>query len=236
MNAHPKPRKRQRALRRDAITNRERILSVAAELISREGTAVPLATIAATAGVGIGTIYRGFPDRDALLAALQHRAFALLLTILDRIQASGQTGAGAIETYLVEALAVADHLILPLRGATPVLDRETHDSRARIGTILEQFLLAGRNDGTVRADVTPLDVIVCGSMVTQPLSPGLDWSVAARRHIDTFIRGIRTTAGEPVPAATTARPHGFENLFSEGQPDRATAAHEATEYGEPEVG
>jgi AcrR family transcriptional regulator len=209
---------RQRAPRRDARANRERILEVAAEMISREGPGVPLAAIADAAGVGIGTFYRGFPDRTALMAALQHRAYDILLAILDSIEASEQPGIAAIETYLVECLAVADQLILPLRGATPVLDQPAVAGRERIMAALERILLNGWNDGTVRGDVTPLDVIVCGSMISQPLSPGLNWSLTARRHIAVFVRGISTAPSGSAPTPAASEPASLESLFTSDGP------------------
>ena len=205
---------RRRAPRRDAVANRERILEVAAEVISRDGPGVPLAAIADAAGVGIGTFYRGFPDRTALMSALQHRAYDILVTILDRIEASGQTGIEAIETYLVECLAVADQLILPLHGAAPVHDEPAVTGRERIRAALERILRTGRSDGTVRDDVTPLDIIVCGSMISQPLSPGLNWSLTARRHIVAFVRGISTAPAESAPTPGGPEPVSLESLFS----------------------
>src|SRR6476646_7123462 len=95
-----KPTGRRRALRRDALLNREKILTVAAELMAQRGRHVPLAEIAEAAGVGVGTFYRGYPDRTALLHALEHRAYDMLIEILDRIRASGQSGPDAVESYL----------------------------------------------------------------------------------------------------------------------------------------
>src|SRR5271170_2390867 len=56
-------------LRADAQRNREAILAAASKLFARSGTAVPLEDIAAHAGVGIATLYRNFPTRDALVEA-----------------------------------------------------------------------------------------------------------------------------------------------------------------------
>ncbi len=56
--------------RRDAEANRERVLAAAAAAMLREGRTVPLANIAAEAGVGVGTLYRRYADRQALLRAL----------------------------------------------------------------------------------------------------------------------------------------------------------------------
>jgi AcrR family transcriptional regulator len=97
-----RPARSGRAVRRDALLNREKILTVAAELMAERGRNVPLAEIAAAAGVGVGTFYRGYPDRTALLHALEHRAYGLLIEILDRIEEAGQTGADAVETFLNE--------------------------------------------------------------------------------------------------------------------------------------
>jgi AcrR family transcriptional regulator len=74
------------------------------------------------AGVGVGTFYRGYPDRTALLHALELRAYHMLGEVLDRIEESGQTGADAVETYLNECLQLGDQLVLPLRGAPPLAD------------------------------------------------------------------------------------------------------------------
>lgn len=72
----PPPRRR-RGLRRDAEANRERLLAAAVTAMLREGRNVPLATFAAEAGVGVGTLYRKYPDRAGLMRALEHRAYGL---------------------------------------------------------------------------------------------------------------------------------------------------------------
>src|ERR1700735_742764 len=78
-----RPRRRPR---RDAELNRERILAAAVSVMLREGRNVPLAAIAAEAGVGVGTLYRSYADREALLHALEYRAYALLNEIPHAIE------------------------------------------------------------------------------------------------------------------------------------------------------
>src|SRR3954462_8195482 len=65
--------------RSDAAANRDRILAAATIAVRRDGERVPMATIAEEAGVGIGTLYRHYPTRPALLAALTVRSFDLVL-------------------------------------------------------------------------------------------------------------------------------------------------------------
>lgn len=182
-----------RATRRDAVENREKILRTAADLIAVRGDRVPLTEIADAAGVGVGTFYRGFPDRAALLAELQRRGYDLLLEALARISAQGRTGADAIEAYLVDCLEMANQLVaMPLRGGDPLTDDAAVSAKARINEAIDGFLAEGRADGSVHGDVTALDVIVCATLIAMPLPHGPDWSRTARRHVAMFMRGIRS--------------------------------------------
>lgn len=191
------PRRRVRAERRDAVENREKILRTAADLIAVRGYQVPLSEIADAAGVGVGTFYRAFPDRAGLLEELQRRGYDLLLATLDRIKADGLTGADAVDAYLQECLTIANQLVaMPLRGGQPLADDAAVEAKARIGAAIDDFLAEGRADGSVHADVTPLDVIVCGTLIAMPLPYGLDWAVTARRHLALFVRGIRSHPGQ----------------------------------------
>jgi AcrR family transcriptional regulator len=207
------PPGRRRAVRRDALLNREKILTVAAELMARCGRNVPLAEIAEAAGVGVGTFYRGYPDRTALLHALEHRAYDMLIEILNRIAESGQTGADAVKTYLDECVELGNQLVLPLRGAPPLIDDSAVAARQRISTALEGFLADGRADGSVRADVNATDVIMCAAMVTQPLPHGPGWAGIARRHICLFVHGLYTPAGQSLPGPAVTR-DDLEDMFA----------------------
>ena len=206
MTASPtEPQRRRRAVRRDALTNRQKILAVAAELIAERGPNVPLAEIAEAAGVGVGTLYRGWPDRTALLHSLEHRAYEQLIAILDRIEEAGQTGTDAIETYLNGCLELGNQLFLPLRGAPPLLDDAAVAARKRINGALEGFLASGRTEGSVHGDVNATDVIMCGAMITQPLPHSPAFTTIARRHISLFVRGLRAPADLPLPGPAVNR-------------------------------
>jgi AcrR family transcriptional regulator len=216
MTARPtKARQRRRAVRRDALTNRQKILAVAAELMAQRGTNVPLADIAEAAGVGVGTLYRGWPDRTALLHTLEHRAYEQLIAILNRIEESGQTGADALETYLEGCVDLGNELVLPLRGAPPLVDEAAVTARRSIYAALERFLAGGRADGSVRADVNATDIIICGAMITQPLPHTPAFDIIARRHISLFIRGLRMPADAALPGPAVTQ-HDIEESFAAG--------------------
>src|SRR5207245_8803938 len=77
-----------RPLRADAQRNRDRLLAAATEAFAEQGEDIALETVAARAGVGIGTLYRHFPNRDALVvAAYRHEVDALCAAAKDLVAA-----------------------------------------------------------------------------------------------------------------------------------------------------
>ncbi|MFG3259423.1 TetR/AcrR family transcriptional regulator [Streptomyces sp. NPDC048172] len=197
---------RPRKARRDAEANRERLLAAAVTAMHRDGRHVPLAAIAAEAGLGIGTLYRSYPDREALLHALELRAYELLNSLLDEIEhEDGISCLDAIARYLEGALAVRDQLFLPLHGAPPLLDPSAVEQRRRINQRLDGFLDAGRSAGAVRAPVNATDLIIFSAVITQPLSHGPDWDHVARRQIAVFLNGLTVEGPADVPGPPVER-------------------------------
>jgi AcrR family transcriptional regulator len=199
--------------RRDAELNRERILDAAVSLMLREGRHVPLADIAAEAGVGIGTLYRSYTDREALLHALEYRAYDLLNHILDEIERRDIPGLDAIREYLERSLDVGDQLILPLHGAPPLVSAQAVHARREINRRLEGFIERGQADGSIRAPVNATDVIVFSALTTQPLPHGPSWPLIAGRQLAIFVNGLAGSgpAGLPGPAVTR---HDIEAAFA----------------------
>jgi AcrR family transcriptional regulator len=199
--------------RRDAELNRERILDAAVSLMLREGRHVPLADIAAEAGVGVGTLYRSYADREALLHALEYRAYGLLNHILDEIERRDLPGLDAIREYLERSLDVGDQLILPLHGAPPLVSAQAVYARREINRRLEGFIERGQADGSIRAPVNATDVIVFSALTTQPLPHGPSWPLIAGRQLAIFVNGLAGSgpAGLPGPAVTR---HDIETAFA----------------------
>jgi AcrR family transcriptional regulator len=190
--------------RRDAELNRERILAAAVSVMLREGRNVPLAAIAAEAGVGIGTFYRSYADRTTLLHALEHRAYGLLNQILDDIDRWDIPGLEAVTQFLSRTLAIGGQLILPLHGAPPLISAAAVQARRDINRRLDRFIERGHADRSIRAAVNATDVIVFSAVITQPLAHGLDWPLLARRQLAVFVNGLAAggPAGIPGPAVT----------------------------------
>jgi AcrR family transcriptional regulator len=103
--------------RADAQRNRELLLISAAATFTAEGPRVTMQHIAQNAGVGIGTLYRHFPDRTALLAALSHRAYQGVLRLAQASRAAEADPFLALRHFLVGTIAHRETLVLPLHGA-----------------------------------------------------------------------------------------------------------------------
>jgi AcrR family transcriptional regulator len=183
-----------RELRRDAAANRDRVLAAAAAAIRREGTGVPIATIAADAGVGVGTLYRRYPSREDLLAALTLRSFRLVLDAAQSAAECTDSGIDALRGFVEQTIEHGPELVLPMHGGPVPLDEDTLALRSEVHATIEKVLRRGRQDGTIRADVTAFDVIVFGALLAQPLPHVPDWRSAARRQAKIYLDGLASNA------------------------------------------
>lgn len=181
----------------------------------REGRNVPLATIAAEAGVGVGTLYRSYADREALLHALEHRAYGLLNQILDEIDRQDVAGLEAVRQFLSRCLAISDQLILPLHGAPPLITDQAVQARRDINRRLDRFIERGHADGSIRAPVSATDLIVFSAIITQPLPHGPGWPVIAGRQLAIFVNGLAASGPADIPGPAVTR-QDVEAAFADG--------------------
>jgi AcrR family transcriptional regulator len=184
-----------RPLRSDAAANAERVLAAAIRTGLGEGRHVPLAEIAREAGVGVGTLYRRYPNREALLEALAVRAYGLLIDLAEQALASAGTGLAAVEQFLTTSYTVRDQLVLPLHGAPWTAGAESARRRFRMRELMTEIVRRGHEDGTIRADVTAWTVVRFGSMLAQsmPANPADDENADdenADEQRRIFLRGI----------------------------------------------
>jgi AcrR family transcriptional regulator len=189
-------------LRADARRNRQRLLEAARDVFAEHGPDAPLEDIAARAGVGIGTLYRHFAGRQALMAAVA-------LDLWTRVVAEVEQ-ACAEEPDAFRALARYMHRVLDLRAAAvlPVLvDRLPADdalrcANERSGTAVEALVEAARAEGTLRTDAAFGDFGLLLVRLSRPLpGPARELGDAlAHRHLQLALDGLRVGPhAEPLP-------------------------------------
>ena len=184
-----KPRAREQ--RSDAARNHEALVRAATAAVHREGPSVSMATIAADAGVGIGTLYRHFRAREDLLNLLAHRSFEQVLSNVRAAERDGTTARDALQRFIEAAIDQRNDLVLPLHGGLPLTVPETLAVRDQVHRAVQRIIERGRADGTISQDVTPRDVVAFGAMLAQPRQPDPEWDATCRRLLATYVNGLR---------------------------------------------
>ena len=195
---------RGRPLRADARRNHEQLLAAAREVLLERGPGAPLDEVARRAGVGIGTLYRRFPDRQALLRAVVLDALEDSRRAAEEALAQEPEGFAALTRYLRAALAARVSAVLPL--VLDRLDREDDDvRRAREASagLMQRIVDAAHADGSLHPQVGFADIGTFLVRLARPL-PGpvpahLDDQLA-HRQLELFLAGLRavTDAGTPL--------------------------------------
>jgi AcrR family transcriptional regulator len=148
-----------RALRRDALRNHERILDAAREVFGESGAAAGMEEIAARAGVGVGTVYRRFTSKDALIDELLRLAMDDLTSAAE--QALARTdGYGLHQLLRAFGRSFAEHA----RYATLLMEREPDAAATgRIRAAVSELTARAIAAGTVSAGITADDTLALAS-------------------------------------------------------------------------
>lgn len=194
------------ALRADARRNREQILLTAARTFVEDGVEVSMDRIARSAGVGTGTLYRHFPDREALVLAVVRHSLA---TIVERIRAAVVEKPRAWDA-LVASMSYSRELrlLLPAVALLPAdlaaairADPEVRQSRAELVRLTDELVAAAQQEGTLRLDVGAGDVTQLFAMVykTTPARADETADLAAARTLAVILDGLRTGGHGSLP-------------------------------------
>ena len=181
-----------RRMRSDAQRNRERLLAAAVAAFSQEGPEATLESIAKDAGVGIGTLYRHFPSREALVDAAYRSELARLCDAVPELldvmppDKALRTWMDMFIEYMTTKRGMADSLRMVIAsGGNPFAE-----SRSRLLAASSALMQAGAADRTLRGDLDPADLLA--SMSGMSLAAGDPAQRAqAGRLLDLLIDGLR---------------------------------------------
>ncbi|MGL4178495.1 MAG: TetR/AcrR family transcriptional regulator [Dermatophilaceae bacterium] len=180
--------------RRDAARNRAALLAAAAALYRRSGPEVALDHVAREAGLGIGTLYRHFPTRRALVEAIVEERLDRLVEMLEKANATPDAWAAVTDVVRRFTLAQADDGALADVVASHLDARpETARRRASVHDLLHQLMTRAVADRQMRGDVTAADVlaITCGvRSVVGTARTARERRHVADRYVDVILAGL----------------------------------------------
>ena len=179
-----------RELRADALQNRERLVAAAVVAIHRDGLHVPMAAIAADAGVGVGTLYRHYPTREDLLDELTCRSFRRMLDHLTVADSTAGTATEALRQFLTAVITDRHEMLLPATGGPAVQTDRTRAVQSELHTAIRQLIKRGVRDGTIQRQVDVWDVAWLGATLAQPGRDERGWDEICLRLLDTYLAGL----------------------------------------------
>ncbi|AXB46986.1 TetR/AcrR family transcriptional regulator [Amycolatopsis albispora] len=199
-------------LRADARRNRDQILGAAKELFADAGPDVPMEEIARRAGVGVGTLYRRFPDRASLLREVARDTFRGVLadarTAIDEEPTAWDALVRFLRITQRVKLSVQLAMLSPLARAVFSADPSTDEFRREALGILDRIVEQAQAEGSLRPDVGAGDVTIMFSLLLRelPHQPMRVSSFATDRCIALMLDGLRARPGSPLPgrAVTSA--------------------------------
>lgn len=200
--AHPMGQKpKERPLRADARDNRNRLLAAAREVFVEQGPGAPLEEISKRAGTGIATLYRRFPDRQALTKAVALDALERTTEEAKRARDEEPTAFAALVRYMHRVLDIRIGAVFPvLLEEIPFEDEEIAAVRSDGVLIMQDLVKSAQRDGDLRPDVTHGDIGMLLVRLSRPLPGPLSRELAdelAHRHLDLITDGLRASAARP---------------------------------------
>jgi AcrR family transcriptional regulator len=158
-----------RAKRSDAVRNRERVVAAAAAVFAKRGIDATVPEIAAAAGVGKATVYRSFPTKDHLVAAIADERLNQLAARCDVVAASEDAAAGLRDILRDTARRQATDCLLAGALSAAAELPEMIRAREAVDSALGRVVDAAKAQGAIREDVTAEDIRVLFAGVSRVL-------------------------------------------------------------------
>ena len=188
-------RKLRRRPRADGERNRARLIEAAKRVCAEEGAAVSLEHIAREAEVSIATLYRHFPTRNELIAAVYQQEVDMLIEAADQLAAEREPATALREwlklfvDFLDTKYGMAEAMDTLIGGPEPLYSRTPH----RLDGPIKALVAGGVATGVFRDDIEPHDLLRALAGVAQ-VRPGKNWKQSAIRMVDVLLSGMQSTS------------------------------------------
>jgi AcrR family transcriptional regulator len=187
-----------RAMRADARRNRAKIVAAARLCMARDGLDAQMEEIAKAAGVGVGTVYRHFPNKDELVDALAQERFERLAELAREALADSDPGR-AFENFIRASARIQteDRSLSEVLVSRPEVMRPASERVGMLG-LVAQLMGRAQDAGVIRPDAEPTDVpmLMCALAGTHQM-PKMD----PERYIAIVLDGLRAPGSSPLPAS-----------------------------------
>jgi len=197
-----------RALRADAERNRRRILDAARQVFADEGLGVGVDAVARTAGVGVGTLYRRFPTKHDLLAAVIEDGVCRLAEEVEQVESVEDPWEAFESTVRAFAETIArDRGFYEVIHGTPEFIPMARESKLRLMDSVQRVLTRAQEAGVVRKDIVADDIAVLSQVAARMPR----WRVEAQpelwtRYLALALDGMRPAAATELPHEPPIRP------------------------------
>lgn len=178
--------------RADALRNRDRLMEVAKATFTRAGTEINLDDIAKQAGVGVGTLYRHFPTRDALVEAVYRAEIERLAAAAARLSLA-HAPLEALREWMrlfVDYIGTKNLIAPALNAMVGGPSQLYATSRELVKAAIDSLVRRAVESGDIRPDLEPLDLLRALAGVAN-LSASPDWEASAKRLVDILLLGSK---------------------------------------------
>lgn len=178
--------------RADSQRNRERLLAAAKTIFATDGPAGSLEAVAREAGVGVGTLYRHFPTRQALFEAVYRHEVDQLVTLAEQLEAN-LPPLQALRAWMhanVEFVATKKGMSAAIAITVHTSDNLKGYSMDRLGRVVERLLQRAVTTGEIRDDIDAGDILrtIVGLCYTHDKA---GWQGNVKRLVDVFVDGLK---------------------------------------------
>lgn len=180
--------------RSDGLRNRERLIEAAKDVLGQGGPEASLEAVARRAAVGIGTLYRHYPTREALFQAVYRHEVDQLIKLAGELE-NAPDAAEALRSWLHAGVA----LVATKRGmlgALAVVKTEASTTMyselsARMKAAVDLLLQRAVTEGALRADITADDLLQTMYAFCYARQPEPGWEAQVLRLLDVFLDGLK---------------------------------------------
>ncbi|MBD0694630.1 TetR/AcrR family transcriptional regulator [Streptomyces sp. CBMA123] len=183
----------ERPLRADAARNRARLLDTATQVFATRGVGVPTEEIARAAGVGVGTLFRHFPTKEALLEAVMVRKLETIATQAAQLPADSAPAEAFFDCFrlVVEQSAGKNEFAQALAAAGVDAHAALRDAGAAIRAQLTELLARAQRAGALRPELGPPELVALLIGATTTMEHLGDDAAARERIFAVLFDGLR---------------------------------------------